>query len=615
MKRFHVLLIACLLAGCTAHAQSLDQTAYAHQAVSLLDEGSTLEVSTKGAISCYPLGQLSYNNILSFSDSILLVASTEDTTFFQKLDSSTGVITNSLELPFPLIDNDPCLSIHGSSIVCHDTINQQTLVIDDLLQIICRIPDPDGLVGIPLLSEDRNTLYYCTAASIRALDIKSGISRVLKESTYPVQTVSEILLQDSVLHCRLEEAGNQRSLFLCTNTGNTLGVSDKIQHITSWETHFCASLEEGKNHPIIFGNSSNSQSLILPEYGTSTFILSNPYQILSTVPLSAGKIQLNLYDLQTGLRTASLNLSASGIPRSAVSLSDGSIWFLKYDENYGCDTLYRWNPELSPIIDPMRYTSSHFTREAPDQPGIETCNDYVQKLVDTYGIDIRIFKGVNELQTADFRITYEHIPKVLMWELEQLEKNLNNYPEEFLQTIVQRFGGLSICIARDTYSATSQCVPDRNCGSALFWNGSSPCIVLVAGFDTQKGLHHSLCHLIDTIVLGGSSAYDTWDQNNPTGFSYDYDYVANEARNSTAFLLDSNRYFVDMYSMSFPKEDRARIMEYAMTSEHSTLFQTEAMQNKLRTICVGIREAFHMEQCTDTFLWEQYLHKPLAPST
>jgi hypothetical protein len=37
------------------------------------------------------------------------------------------------------------------------------------------------------------------------------------------------------------------------------------------------------------------------------------------------------------------------------------------------------------------------------------------------------------------------------------------------------------------------------------------------------------------------------------------------------------------------------------------------MQNKLRTLCQGIREAFKLQDYPEPFLWEQYLHEPLTP--
>ena len=66
--------------------------------------------------------------------------------------------------------------------------------------------------------------------------------------------------------------------------------------------------------------------------------------------------------------------------------------------------------------------------------------------------------------------------------------------------------------------------------------------------------------------------------------------------------------------MSYPKEDRARIMEYAMTSGNAILFESRTMQAKLLTLCQGIRDAFGLKKSPETFLWEQYLATSLAYS-
>ena len=58
--------------------------------------------------------------------------------------------------------------------------------------------------------------------------------------------------------------------------------------------------------------------------------------------------------------------------------------------------------------------------------------------------------------------------------------------------------------------------------------------------------------------------------------------------------------------MSFPREDRARILEYAMTPGNEAVFASETMQRKLATLCQGIRQAFDLE-ADQICLWEQYL--------
>ena len=63
--------------------------------------------------------------------------------------------------------------------------------------------------------------------------------------------------------------------------------------------------------------------------------------------------------------------------------------------------------------------------------------------------------------------------------------------------------------------------------------------------------------------------------------------------------------------MTYPKEDRARLMEYAMMPENESYFITDTMQAKLRTLCLAIREAYDLETATESFLWEQYLAEPI----
>ena len=48
-------------------------------------------------------------------------------------------------------------------------------------------------------------------------------------------------------------------------------------------------------------------------------------------------------------------------------------------------------------------------------------------------------------------------------------------------------------------------------------------------------------------------------------------------------------------------------MEYAMTPDHGDYFRSETMQKKLYQLCLGIRQAFDLEDVQEEFLWEQYL--------
>ena len=48
-------------------------------------------------------------------------------------------------------------------------------------------------------------------------------------------------------------------------------------------------------------------------------------------------------------------------------------------------------------------------------------------------------------------------------------------------------------------------------------------------------------------------------------------------------------------------------MEYACTEGNEAYFTSEIMQNKLKTLCQGIRKAFGLEKYQEPLIWEQYL--------
>ena len=132
-------------------------------------------------------------------------------------------------------------------------------------------------------------------------------------------------------------------------------------------------------------------------------------------------------------------------------------------------------------------------------------------------------------------------------------------------------------------------------------------MAIALGVPSEQALYHELFHVIETRILSESKAFDQWNDLNPAGFCYDYDYTANAQRDSGVYLFEDHRFFVDTYSMSFPKEDRARIMEYAMLPGMEDLFHSEGMQKKLKTLCHGIRDAYNLETYEAPLLWEQYL--------
>ncbi len=188
---------------------------------------------------------------------------------------------------------------------------------------------------------------------------------------------------------------------------------------------------------------------------------------------------------------------------------------------------------------------------------------------------------------------------ILRRELELLDHRLSQFPEGLLQTTAASFQSLNIGLAAQISGSVQG-------GSLQFFSGKNANILLAVGDDSESALHHQLFHVMQTHILSHSSAFDQWDSLNPKGFQYDYDYTTNAIRNSGIYLTEDNRYFLDTFSMSYPKEDRARIFEYAMLPGQEPLFKPKAIQKKLKAVCRGIREAYCLT-AEGPYPWEQYL--------
>ena len=235
----------------------------------------------------------------------------------------------------------------------------------------------------------------------------------------------------------------------------------------------------------------------------------------------------------------------------------------------------------------------YYTADSPDMEGLAACREAARKLEEEYGIRILLWDDVPKAAA----VTGEHLVPVIRRELTVLSQRLSVFPKALLQETAAHFPELTLCLVR-------QRPEDLPC--CQYWDGDNLCIILESGCSGQD-LYHGLFHAMETHILSNSKAFDRWNELNPAGFVYDQDYTVNAVRDSGIYLLGEDRSFLNRFSMSFPREDRAEIFAHAMMPGNRSLFQTEILKKKLSTLCAGIRDAFRLENSEGTLLWEQYL--------
>ncbi len=624
MKHLIALLLACLLlAGCAAEAPD-DETAApsssnapsisAEAADGLYEAGSPLETTYSGALRVYPLsGFEDVAGVRAMGTGLLVFSGAEYTT----LTLLTGELltpTAQIVLEFLLEPDDSSLQISAGELSFFDPVNRQTVVLDSSLKEVSHIAAPEALVGTPLLSSDRNTLYYCTADSIRAWDLESNLHRRVKEIAYDGQSISGLYLNDAVLSCTVPDGEDTRILLLSAETGQLLYEMKELTLPTNGSRYYAA-FPTGMTQALLFGEGDGVPQALTPaELTADCFFLAERNAAVTAYAPVDGSIQLDYYDLETGLRCSSLCLAGRADPLSVTDTADGSVYILLYSEAYGCPVLYRWaawETNALTVQDSSCYTGTYYTFDEPDLEGLAQCQVYAAALSEEFGIEILIWEDAVAVQPWDYDLEAEYLVPVIRQELTLLEQRLSQYPEGMLTDTASHFTGIRLCLVR-SLTGTAESGSTESAAGLQFLDGTDAYLVLAAGDTSQQALYHQLFHLMETHILTQSNAFDQWDELNPSGFSYDYDYQANAQRDSGVYLEGEYRAFVDTFSMSFPKEDRARIMEYAMLPGQEELFQTATMQAKLLALCQGIREAYGLEKSSESYIWEQYLEDSLA---
>lgn len=617
MKRIIPLLLMLLaLCGCSTEPELPGETAgetLPDEPTGFYDPESELESSTQGAVQVYPLNRSDCYGLLPMGEDLLLFAGAESTTLI-KVSGSNLYITATADLDCTILPESCSVQVSEKGVTFYDERCRELVFLDPSLNEVSRIALPEDIQGEPALSADRKSLYYCTADALRVFDMETGFHKLLKEMSFEDQRVSRLHCADTVIECT---TGPGRTLFISAGTGMTLWESSEGLELTTNGQAYFAVRADGIYRELLVGTADigpyalyfdDIHAAAIPLLETGAAVLASSQTDLTTVTL-------HYFDLESGMRTASLELDGPSIPRSIhADPNSGAVWLLRYDDTYDCDTVYRWNPQQSPTGDDAIYISDRITSENPDAEGLVRCQEKAAEVSIKHGVDVRVWTDAVSEAPEGYTLTAEYQVPVILECLEILDQALASYPAGFLKETASGTsdGTLRLCLVRAIEGSPTAGSPETTAGIQFWDDQDNACICLCASPALEQNLYHELFHIIESRVLSTCSAYDDWDDLNPDGFEYDYSYLDNLNREVSGLTEGESKAFIDTYSMSFPREDRARIMEYAMMPGNEEYFTSAVLQAKLRILCQGIREAYALEDSPETYLWEQHLEEPPA---
>jgi len=615
MKRIIPLLLILLLCGCAAKqpAQTVSptETMEATEPAGSYQPGSEAEQLAGGALRQYAPRIPDSYAIASAGEDILLFSGVEKTVI-TLLKGNNLYAAASAELGVWLHPEYPSFRISDHGITYYDPEARCVVFLDKQLKQVSTLAVPENMTGEPILSSDRLKLYYCTTDAIRVMDLETGIDRLIREIQYPVQDLADLLMQDTVLHCKVAEDDKIESLYIRTETGELIGQHGVDTVVTGKGEIYYAHVPEGTMQVHLFGKAGEEPFALIPENPFHAVTWLDDLHGALTVDQSQDILTLDYYDLRTGRRSASLQLVGIPTPWSIVDEpARGCISFLS--EDGGDAVLYRWDITKSSGEEDVVYTSARYTLDNMDEAGLEDCRVRAKELSEAYGVELLVGMDAVRVEPWDYELYPEYQVPVIQRALSQMERILQQYPTDFFRILSDGTtdGPVKICLVRSsTGSPESGSLTETH--GIQFWDESTAYVVVAVGNMMEQTFFHEMFHVIETRVLSNSNAYYEWDKLNPEDFEYDYSYLTNLERSGEEYLTGGDRAFIDTYSMSFPKEDRARIMEYAATVGNETYFLSDTMQRKLQVLCQGIRQAFDLEESSESFIWEQYLNRPIT---
>lgn len=595
MKRLLlILLVLFLFSGCSDKAiqetsdPSTEPTETEATSPGLYIPDSIVEQHTGGAVRAYGLDSNEYSWVMPMRDKVLLL-SANDPKEMIVLAGDTGRVLASVPIVGDITETDFCWQITATGFAYYSKAENSVIYMDSNLHRIDSVLLPDGIHGRVLIDPKNNNIYYCSEDEIRAMDSDTNISRLVRKNPGENLELTGIYFNGTVLSCQSTALnGDERFVYISSQTGESLSTDSNIISLTTQDTRYFAVRKDGVIRQHIFGE-RDASAQCLNISGELTAVLSMNGIVRHT--LTDSGLEFYFYDLISGKQTA--GVTVPGVTNViALAAGETELWALACE---GAEQrIYRWDIQKSPVTDDVVYTGPLYTAAAPDEAGLQACQQRVDDLNKTHGLAIRIWQDAVK-SAGGYVLEAEYQTEAINKVLDELEPVLALFPENFLYKSVNT--RVRICVVRSISGEMT---------GAHYWLNDDYFIILSSGVNVYDELLKATGYVISTNVMGNSPILDEWASLNPEGFTY------GSAEGLEDYLEGENMAFADADSMQSITEDRSRLFWYAMKADNAKMFQSPAMQGKLALLCKGIRDAWRLEKKTDVYPWEQYLHESIA---
>lgn len=600
MKRLIVMLLAVLLlTGCGA-AEPTDpsETTQPTQLTTAVAEPITLLSGTNGSISTYALDVGIFAGMLRLGENNLLL--TTDSTMYL-LSGDELQLENTHVLSCQLFSNDPSIVLSNNQMSFFDARREVYVMLGPNIAETSIISIQDNVVAGPLMSPDFSTIYYCTDEGVRAMDMATGNSRLLRQEHQPIVSLDGLLFDGTVLrYTRTISYDKTESCFISTTDGSQSSFTDLGGEITTWGENYAAitNLElPVENFRQILTGTIDSDPQVMTVENTWDDALFPGEGTLLLETLTDSGLLLELYNLNTGSITAQTTFDGR-VETLPHAWKDGdSIWL--WEESSG--QFYRWN-YVQDAAQGESMLAAQATLTSPDQAAMDQVEQQRLALEETYGISLRIAERENRTTGVDYSVFPDYRPGQYLAALNLLSDAMAQFPEGFFA----KLKNTAIELVDDFDPAAGV-----QSGTGSLEIGEETVIRVCISSDMQPVFYHELFHAMELEIQNKTNRLSGWEGLNPDGFEYSGSYTAYENGElaDSEFLIVGENAVTDEYCLVNAREDRAQTFMYAMMEGEERRFQSEVTQDKLALLSDAIRRVYDWQDVEESFPWEQYISK------
>ena len=613
MKRKLVgLLCACmLLSGCGSGSSLPLQTESpatepmtTQSQLPLLEQGTVLK---EGGNLCYipnaAVESMAAPEVRLFGHGLLLSECVDNTFVLKHISLEDGALVAEGTVPAAAGTK---LCIGSGKIGLCDRESARVSILDEQFQLL-RAYDVPGEGDDWYLNSELDTLYiFFSDRGIAAHNLLTGEYTWLVDNGFRVTPIGST--NGYVIFAytnRADQKTYTRCLNLSMATLETLPIGGAVASgIRQGETWLLQ--RSGKEGCYALVDNDDSHSFVWRD--SEVRLLSPKRHLLATDP--SGR-NLMLYESDGSF------LSRCSLPISSHAVVGSDFVWSGYWEGYfftdfmdsSCRLMF-WDVNADCEGEDLLMVPLEETQQS--QPVVEaSLYERAAQLSARFGVDIRIAEQCS--------LDYSHYdsyaltdPTFIRSALDILEEGLSKYPDDFFRQLpygpiesirIELVGGLTVKDEIDTH-------PD-SAGAFAQDMGSYYGIVLDGFLISEQTLFHEFSHIIDSrlewdalIREGALYSEETWLSLQPEGFRYAMSYT--EISEELLRFMESG-YFITEYSLTYPTEDRANLMESAMCNFTWDFEPGSGTWAKLQYYADCIRDCFDTENWPETVCWEQVL--------